>query len=255
MQEIRRLVYTGPTGRYEQSGALLSGLIFDDRGYRMSPTHVQKGPIRYHYYQSSVLAHGLKARAGSVERVPALEVERAVIAAVLQHCDITSSTEAEARTLVRDRVQRIDVLPSALTVTMKASQTELQASDQQTTETITIPWTKSIQRRKREILGIEDQDHSRPIRTEARTRLLKGIAQGRRWLDMLETGKVSDISTLATQQDLSEKTVRSTISLAFLAPDIVQAAIDGKLPRGLGISAMTELPADWTKQRHQLGLC
>jgi site-specific DNA recombinase len=45
------------------------------------------------------------------------------------------------------------------------------------------------------------------------------------------------------------------ITLAFLAPDIVQAIIDGKLPRGLGISQMTDLPAHWTEQRRQLGIC
>ena len=68
------------------------------------------------------------------------------------------------------------------------------------------------------------------------------------------SGKADDIRSLAIKHKLSEKTVRSTLSLAFLAPDIVQAAIDGKLPRGLGISSMTDLPADWVQQRRQLGI-
>ena len=84
--------------------------------------------------------------------------------------------------------------------------------------------------------------------------MLKGIARGRNWLDMLVTGKADDVGSIAAQHKLSEKTVRSTISLAFLAPDIVQAAIDGKLPRGMGITQMTDLPADWAKQRQQLGI-
>jgi site-specific DNA recombinase len=42
--------------------------------------------------------------------------------------------------------------------------------------------------------------------------------------------------------------------LAFLAPDIVQAAIDGKLPRGIGVTQMTDLPMDWAAQRQQLGI-
>ena len=52
-----------------QSEALLTGRIFDDRGNRMSPTHVRKGGIKYRYYLSSALLQGAAERAGSVRRV------------------------------------------------------------------------------------------------------------------------------------------------------------------------------------------
>ncbi len=84
--------------------------------------------------------------------------------------------------------------------------------------------------------------------------MLKAIAQGRHWLSQIVTGDAIDIAAIAERQRVSEKTVRSTLSLAFLAPDIVQAAIDGRLPRGLGVSQMTELPVGWAEQRQQLGL-
>ena len=84
--------------------------------------------------------------------------------------------------------------------------------------------------------------------------MLKGIAQGRYWLSMFVSGKADDIGSISAQHNVSEKTVRSTLSLAFLAPDIVQAAIDGKLPRGMGILQMTDLPVDWAQQRQQLGI-
>ena len=80
------------------------------------------------------------------------------------------------------------------------------------------------------------------------------LALGRRWLNQLMADKLTDIETIAKRHGLSEKTVRSTLSLAFVAPDIVQAAIDGKLPRGLGLSQMTDLPLDWSLQRQQLGV-
>jgi hypothetical protein len=44
-----------------------------------------------------------------------------------------------------------------------------------------------------------------------------------------------------------------TISLAFLAPDLVKAAIDGRLPYGMGIARLTDLPAGWSRQREMLG--
>jgi hypothetical protein len=40
-----------------------------------------------------------------------------------------------------------------------------------------------------------------------------------------------------------------TISLAFLAPDLVKAAIDGRLPHGMGVARLCDLPAEWSRQR------
>jgi hypothetical protein len=47
---------------------------------------------------------------------------------------------------------------------------------------------------------------------------------------------------------------RSRISLAFLAPDLVKAAIDGRLPYGMGVARLTDLPAEWSRQRQMLSL-
>jgi hypothetical protein len=45
-----------------------------------------------------------------------------------------------------------------------------------------------------------------------------------------------------------------TISLAFLAPDLVKAAIDGRLPHGMGVARLCDLPAEWSRQHQMLGL-
>ena len=44
------------------------------------------------------------------------------------------------------------------------------------------------------------------------------------------------------------------LSLAFLAPDIVKAAITGTLPRHHGLSTLTDLPMGWAEQLTTLGL-
>ena len=44
-----------------------------------------------------------------------------------------------------------------------------------------------------------------------------------------------------------------TISLAFLAPDLVKAAI-GRLPHGMGVARLADLSAEWSRQRQLLGL-
>jgi site-specific DNA recombinase len=45
-----------------------------------------------------------------------------------------------------------------------------------------------------------------------------------------------------------------TISLAFLAPNLVQAAIEGRLPHGIGVTRLSDLPAEWSRQHDMLGL-
>ena len=92
------------------------------------------------------------------------------------------------------------------------------------------------------------------MRSETRSKLLKGIAQGRVWLDCLLNTKSESIGSIALQHSLSEKTVRSTLSLALIAPDIVDVAIDGRLPRSLTTTQMLDLPAVWQEQRNLLEL-
>ena len=48
--------------------------------------------------------------------------------------------------------------------------------------------------------------------------------------------------------------VTMTISLAFLSPVLVQAALEGRLPRGIGVTRLCDMPAEWSRQHEALGL-
>jgi hypothetical protein len=98
------------------------------------------------------------------------------------------------------------------------------------------------------------KDGVRPIRIEARTKLLAAIAKGRRWLDDIISGEAVDVEVIAARECLSERSARMILSLAFLAPDIVKAAVNGTLRRGFGVSRLTNLPTNWADQRRALGL-
>ena len=52
----------------------------------------------------------------------------------------------------------------------------------------------------------------------------------------------------------TERWIRRTISLAFLCPALVKAAIDGRLPRGFGVKRLMDLPMAWPDQWSALGL-
>ena len=68
------------------------------------------------------------------------------------------------------------------------------------------------------------------------------------------TDPQSSTETIAGREGCSVRKINKTISLAFLAPDLVKAAIDGRLPHGMGVARLCDLPAEWSRQRQMLGL-
>jgi site-specific DNA recombinase len=118
-----------------------------------------------------------------------------------------------------------------------------------------VSW-KTISIRRREILLPEgiSPEHARPIRSETRATLVASIARGRRWLEELIADATATPASIAKRESCSVRKVNMTISLAFLAPDLVKAAVDGRLPHGMGVTRLADLPAEWSEQHKILGL-
>ena len=76
----------------------------------------------------------------------------------------------------------------------------------------------------------------------------------RRWLDELIAGTVADLTAIAAREQKTERSVRMTLSLAFLDPAIIKAAVEGKLPRGYGVSRLADLSPAFADQWTALGL-
>jgi len=87
-----------------------------------------------------------------------------------------------------------------------------------------------------------------------RVTLVASIARGRRWLDEIVAGTVKSVEQIAARDKCSIRQVNMTISLAFLAPKLVQAAVEGRLPRGIGVTRLRDAPAEWSRQYAMLGL-
>ena len=62
------------------------------------------------------------------------------------------------------------------------------------------------------------------------------------------------VETIAAREGKTERSIRMTLSLAFLAPAIVEAAIEGRLPRGFGITRLADAPMAWSAQWAAFGL-
>ena len=92
------------------------------------------------------------------------------------------------------------------------------------------------------------------MRNKARAILIDALRDAHRWLDDLTTTPSQTIEALAAREGKTERWIRRTLSLAFLCPTLVRAAIDGRLPRGYGVKRLMDLPMDWPQQRAALGL-
>jgi site-specific DNA recombinase len=238
-----------------KSDALLIGRIYDDRGNRMTPSHARKG-IKYRYYLSSPLLHGQPGRVGSVRRVPAAEVEALIECAVREH--LGDPTESDGRDLVRDHVVRVEVQADQLAVELKAEKVPSDPPNAADNNRLVlrVPWKKTPMKRRRDLIApacVSPHDR-RPIRAETRATLIASIARGRRWLDEIVAGIVTSVEQIAARDKCSIRQVNTTISLAFLAPDLVKAAVEGRLPRGIGVARLRDAPAEWSRQYAMLGL-
>ncbi len=234
-----------------RSEALLLGRIYDDRGHRMTPSHVRKRGIKYRYYISSALLQGRPKQAGTASRVPAKQIEDLVATAVRGH--FKEPAEIADAVLIHRHVVRTEVQPNQLVIELAAANFKRKRNDR---NTIAVPWRKTPSTRRREVLVPETgrAQGARPIRFENRALLLASIAQGRRWLNEITTDPTASTVSIAKREGCSARQVNMTISLAFLAPNLVKAAIDGRLPHGHGVTRMRDLPAEWTRQRQILGL-
>ena len=246
--------------------ALLTGKIFDDRGIPMMPSYAVKKNVRYRCYVSCVLAQGRRDEAGSVPRVPAQAIEDCVIAKVKeavararsdtrsQATDTPSPADAE---LIQMRLKSVVVRKASLDITFTTPEAAGSSNDgpDEPASCITMPWIAPVSNPRREILKPpgSDEEKARPMRPEARAKLIVAIASARRWSSEILSGNV-DLEDLARREQCSERRLRLLLPLAFLAPVIVKAAVEGRLPQGLTTTQLSNLPSDWSQQRSQLGL-
>jgi site-specific DNA recombinase len=184
-----------------------------------------------------VLARGRAAESGSVRRVPAHEIETIVVEALRARF----GPDTDERALVSDKLSCVRI---------EADRIELTLRDD---EVVRVPWSPTSHKRQREILRTSPQP-SRPMKAEARVVLLRSIALGRRWLDQIVCGTAAGVDAIAVREDCSKRQVERAIASAFLAPAIVKAAAEGRLPLGVNARALADAPMEWSRQWQVLGV-
>jgi len=270
----------------------LAGLVFDSSGERLTPTHSRRASLRYRYYVSQTLVIG-RPRSDVPSkrwRIPASEIENAVLATLTSFLDDQSElisifqlgqmtpVQAKAvleaatslslslgkldltqlRNALQSYVTRVEIGDATIAVTLNFAELHhvlrLPAikSDEPQTHTIVTP----VRVTKR---GVEQRlviggGVMTPLKRDET--LVKALARAYAWFEDIRTGRVGDLSEIATREKLPRSYVQAHLPLAFLAPNIVRAILDGKQPADLSakqIMYRTDLSIEWAKQTSQLG--
>jgi hypothetical protein len=97
----------------------------------------------------------------------------------------------------------------------------------------------------------------REVGATADPSLMKAIARGHVWFEQLASGEAATIAEISRRENVTDRYVSSLVKLAFLSPEIVQAAVKGRAPAGLSAKRLTlelDLPFLWTEQGRVLAV-
>lgn len=87
------------------------------------------------------------------------------------------------------------------------------------------------------------------------TPLQLALARGHQWLSWLESGKATSLSDIAKQVGVDNSYVSRMVNLTVLAPDIVEAILEDKLPPDTKLFDLAvDPPTLWDDQRRRIGL-
>lgn len=79
--------------------------------------------------------------------------------------------------------------------------------------------------------------------------LIKALARAFRWKRMLESGEFATIAELAKREGIASSYMTRVLRLTLLAPDIVEAILDGRQGANLTLALLIEpFPKEWTSQ-------
>ncbi len=271
--------------------SLLAGLVYDETGDRLSPTHANKKGRRYRYYISKRLIH----QAGSTDggwRLSARELEGAVartvsdflgdeprlidalqltdtapdrLQTILGHAaaaaaDLNDEQLERHRQLLHRLLHRVTLRPGSIHIELKRSGlaglvVEKRPSSAAHPEGL-IDLTVAFQLKRRGVeakLVIHDAQEAAAAPDK---NLIALLARAHRWFDALTGREATSVQEIARRDRIDASDVGRSIQLAFLAPDIVEAILTGRQPVELTARRLMRigaLPIEWDRQRRFLG--
>lgn len=265
------------------NASLLAGIIWDGHGRRMSPSHANKGKLRYRYY----ITHASALREGDPPawRMPAYDVERIVIERLRQLFEdkyairsILQSANTHAQDIVAAHAvaaksaeqittaygRRSIVTNLVVRVTVEETQLRIEIDRQALLRRLgligdpiepvieLIAPAAKIRRGNETRLVITNSNEASPQRDD---RLVALLLEAQATRDIFLDNPALTIVEHARTTGQCRKRLTRLVRLSWLAPSIIQAIADGRQPPQLTSKMLltADLPTIWSEQADQLG--
>jgi hypothetical protein len=266
-------------GRRARSPSLLAGRIVDSEGEPLVATHACKNKVRYRYYVSRALQHDADAAASTNGlRIPALEIEAAVVEALAEALDdplalltqagiplesdrlraiftnakhLAAAIRGKQREALRDLVSKVTAAPSAITIELSvAALCNALAIEPTANITAVLSVTSPVRlTRTGRAIRLVQRDGRAATQGKPDPGLIELLRKGKGWWRQLQTGEI-DIGTIAREEKVNDSWVSRLVRLNFLAPALVDAILAGTQPVSLNAASLrtADLPIAWDKQ-------
>jgi DNA invertase Pin-like site-specific DNA recombinase len=267
---------TNSTGQH-----ILTGLVFDETGDRLSPTHANKRGQRYRYYISHRLMEAHR-KENDGWRLPAHALEQAVLVGLKQFLShkvqvielnqlgnanprqirsisgeidrvvhvLNDGSSAEQQALLSRFLTRIDLEPGRLRITLDLPELRLLLlagqSDGRALRDAEFPQSLHVLAlpfalRRRGVEAKLVMDTGVEPERELDIALIGLIARAHRWFDLLSAGKGVSMEELASSENADVTEMSRILQLAFLAPEVVEMIVAGTQPVDLTLMKLKRI--------------
>jgi site-specific DNA recombinase len=200
---------------------------------------------------------------------PVARTQQILVGAAKQFDQLSAGAPAVVKDFVRRVVQRVVVHPDRIEVEVgkqklrdaltadphaPSARPATRQLEQASSDVISLNIKARVKRCGGEMRLVFPPDHPGQAPSLPASSLLKAVTRGRQWYEWIVAGEVSGRRSIAEKLRLDERYVGRVLECTFLAPDIVEAILDGRQPLDLTFQKLTHrLPLSWTEQRRQLG--
>ena len=126
------------------------------------------------------------------------------------------------------------------------------ATDDGSTLTVRVPLTLRKHGGRKQVVLPDGGSWGAP-RPRIDNAMVKAIARAHRWRRLLETGQFASVTELAEAEKINESYLARVLRLTLLAPNIVEAVLDGRQPPDLTLGQLLRpFLVEWRSQRESL---
>jgi hypothetical protein len=121
------------------------------------------------------------------------------------------------------------------------------------TITVSIPMAWKRRGGRKVIIAPDGGDAWAPAKPRPDETLIRALARAHRWKWMLEDTAYRSAAEIAEAEKVTRSFVNRMLRLTLLAPNIQEAIIDGRQPKGMQLEELTGLmPSGWDEQRQRI---